>query len=129
MEPTRTSAEQAPCEEAFCSSLLDDIKQRLRHAFRGPGGAASPQQLLMPSRPAAPCKGRGVEVALEEARRAHVEGAIAWLRVELLEMKSQNHKLAKTLLDLSMEIQRLRNEADGPTALESKTPSFAASSE
>nr|XP_028592086.1 alanine and arginine-rich domain-containing protein [Podarcis muralis] len=129
MEPTKTSAEQAACEEAFCSSLLDDIKQRLLHAFRGQGGAAAPQQLLMPSRPAAPCKGRGVEVAWEEARRAHVEGAIAWLRVELLEMKSQNHKLAKTLLDLSMEIQRLRSEADVPTALESKALSFAASSE
>ncbi|XP_062987394.1 alanine and arginine-rich domain-containing protein [Elgaria multicarinata webbii] len=122
----RRSAEKGPCEDAFSSLLLEDVKHRLRQAFRGQRGPP-------PHRPR-PLESRGggsrrAAAAQEELRRAHVEGAIAWLRVELLEMKSQNRKLAKTLLDLSMEIQRLRNETDMSAALESKTLSIPASPE
>ncbi|XP_058868696.1 alanine and arginine-rich domain-containing protein [Acipenser ruthenus] len=54
--------------------------------------------------------------ANEELRRAKIDGAITWLRTELLEMRSQDRQLAKTLLDLNTEIQRLRqeNESSSP---------------
>ncbi|XP_053102826.1 alanine and arginine-rich domain-containing protein-like isoform X2 [Hemicordylus capensis] len=118
----------AESEETFSSMLLEDLKQRLLQAFRGqgPGGASSPQLL----RPAAR-EGRGKRTVSvqEELHKAYLEGTIVWLRGELLEMKSQNRKLAQTLLDLSTEIQRLRHEGDMSAALESKTLSIAASPE
>lgn len=69
------------CEEALSSLLLEDVKQRLRKAFRGRGTALSP-----PSPRLAPSQDRGKRTlaAQEELRRAHIEGAIAWLRVELV---------------------------------------------
>ncbi|KAJ7338076.1 hypothetical protein JRQ81_010621 [Phrynocephalus forsythii] len=114
-------------EETFSSLLLEELKQRLLQAFRGERhwGRAAPSAHL-PGRPAdGTGAGRTALVAQEELRRAHIEGAIAWLRVELLEMKSQNQKLARTLLDLSMEIQRLRNENDMSVAVESEILSTA----
>ncbi|KAJ6663108.1 hypothetical protein lerEdw1_010701 [Lerista edwardsae] len=119
---------ESPCEETFSSLLLDDTKQRLLRAFRGQtSGEAWIPQLLGPA--VTEGRGRRSVAFREELRKAQIEGAIAWLRVELLEMKSQNHKLAKTLQDLSMEIQRLRNETDMSVALESKTLNVAASPE
>ncbi|XP_077207735.1 alanine- and arginine-rich domain-containing protein [Paroedura picta] len=115
-----------PCEEALSSLLLEDVKQRLRKAFRGQGAASPPPA---PRLAASQERGKRNPAVQEELRRAHVEGAIAWLRVELLEMKSQNRQLAKTLLDLSTDIQRLRNETEMTAALESKTPSIAESPE
>nr|XP_056710665.1 alanine and arginine-rich domain-containing protein [Euleptes europaea] len=106
-----------PCEEALSSLLLEDVKQRLRRAFRGPRLAARLD------------RGKGTLAVQEELRRAHIEGAIAWLRAELLEMKSQNRQLAKTLLDLSTDIQRLRNETEVTVDLEPKTLSIAESPE
>ncbi|XP_044277402.1 alanine and arginine-rich domain-containing protein-like [Varanus komodoensis] len=119
-------AEEGPGEDGFSSRLLEDVKQRLRQAFQRARRASPPRR----ARPVASrgAGGRRAAAAQDELRRAHVEGAIAWLRVELLEMKSQNRKLAKTLLDLSVEIQRLRNETDMSAALESK-PSIMASPE
>ncbi|XP_054840446.1 alanine and arginine-rich domain-containing protein [Eublepharis macularius] len=115
-----------PCEEALSSLLLEDVKQRLQKAFREQRTASSPQAL----RPAASKdRGKRTLAAQEELRRARIEGAIAWLRVELLEMKSQNRQLAKTLLDLSTDIQRLRNETEIMASVESKTLSIAASPE
>ena len=40
-------------------------------------------------------------------------------------MKSQNQKLARTLLDISTEIQRLRNENDLSATVESETLNMA----
>ncbi|XP_015276872.1 PREDICTED: alanine and arginine-rich domain-containing protein [Gekko japonicus] len=118
---------ESPCEEALSSLLLEDVKQRLRKAFRGQGTASTP---LAPRLAAASQeRGKRTLAAQEELRRAHIEGAIAWLRVELLEMKSQNRQLAKTLLDLSTDIQRLRNETEMTPSLESKNPCIAESSE
>ncbi|XP_066479422.1 alanine and arginine-rich domain-containing protein [Tiliqua scincoides] len=114
-------------EEAFSSLLLDDMKQRLLRAFRGQTSEEAWLPQLLGS--AATSRGRRMVAVQEELRKAQIERDIAWLRVELLEMKSQNHQLAKTLLDLSMEIQRLRNETDLSAALESKTLNVAASPE
>lgn len=46
-----------------------------------------------------------------------------------LEIRSQNHHLAKTLLDLNMEMQRLRNENELSAASESKALNIAISPE
>ncbi|KAL8181675.1 UNVERIFIED_CONTAM: hypothetical protein K2H54_020147 [Gekko kuhli] len=118
---------ESPWEEALSSLLLEDVKQRLREAFRGQGTASSSPVPRLAA--ASQERGKRTLAAQEELRRAHIEGAIAWLRVELLEMKSQNRQLAKTLLDLSTDIQRLRNDAEMTAALESKTSSIAESSE
>ncbi|XP_048364154.1 alanine and arginine-rich domain-containing protein [Sphaerodactylus townsendi] len=111
-----------PCEEALSSLLLEDVRQRLRKAFRGPGTASAPQSSRLTANQD---RGKRTVAVQEELRRAHIEGAIAWLRVELLEMRSQNHQLAQTLLDLSTGIQRLRNETEMTAPLESKTLSIA----
>uniref|UniRef100_A0ABM5GCJ5 Alanine and arginine-rich domain-containing protein n=1 Tax=Pogona vitticeps TaxID=103695 RepID=A0ABM5GCJ5_9SAUR len=122
------SAETSPGEETFSSLLLEELKQRLLQAFRGerPGPPCPAARQL--SRRDAEGKSGG-RAAQEELRRAHLEGAMAWLRVELLEMKSQNQKLARTLLDISTEIQRLRNENDLSAAVESETLNMATISE
>ncbi|XP_042320855.1 alanine and arginine-rich domain-containing protein-like [Sceloporus undulatus] len=119
------SMEKSHCEESFSSLLLEDIKLRLLQAFREQG---SREVAIAQLSGAVEHSGSGntAQVAQEELQRVHIEGAIAWLRVELLEMKSQNRKLARTLLDLSMEIKRLRNETDMSAALESKTLSTTA---
>ncbi|XP_063156342.1 alanine and arginine-rich domain-containing protein [Candoia aspera] len=115
-------------EDTFSSFLLEDIKQRLLQAFQGQTTrvAASP---LLPRPVEDTGHGRRAMPTQEDLHRRHIEQGIAWLRVELLEMKFQNRKLAKTLLDLSMEIQRLRNETDLSAALESKALSTAGSPE
>ncbi|KAH0617477.1 hypothetical protein JD844_015769 [Phrynosoma platyrhinos] len=114
--------EKSHCEDSFSSLLLEDIKLRLLRAFREQGSKeADSVQLPGPVEHSDSCT--TALAAQEELRRVHIEGAIAWLR---LEMKSQNRKLARTLLDLSMEIQRLRNETDMSAALESKTLSTTA---
>ncbi|XP_036950067.1 protein FAM167A isoform X1 [Acanthopagrus latus] len=56
--------------------------------------------------------------ANEELRRAQIDGAITWLRSELLEMRSQDLQLAQTLLGLNTEIQRLRRESLGGVEVE-----------
>ncbi|XP_041664954.1 protein FAM167A isoform X2 [Cheilinus undulatus] len=56
--------------------------------------------------------------ANEELRRAQIDGAITWLRSELLEMRSQDLQLAQTLLGLNTEIQRLRRESFGGVDVE-----------
>nr|XP_003219493.1 PREDICTED: alanine and arginine-rich domain-containing protein [Anolis carolinensis]XP_008106440.1 PREDICTED: alanine and arginine-rich domain-containing protein [Anolis carolinensis] len=120
------SMEKSQGEESFSSLMLEDIKRRLIRAFQDSSKAAVVQ---LPTSIENPGKGTTTLAVQEELRRMHVEGAIAWLRVELLEMKSQNRKLARTLLDLSMEIQRLRNETDMTVAIESKTLSTTANPE
>ncbi|XP_012606591.1 alanine- and arginine-rich domain-containing protein [Microcebus murinus] len=58
----------------------------------------------------------------EEQSRARVEGALAGLRAELLEMHFQNHQLARTLLDLNMKMQQLKREYELEIASESQSP-------
>ncbi|XP_026559478.1 alanine and arginine-rich domain-containing protein [Pseudonaja textilis] len=109
-------------EDMFSSFLLEDIKQRLLQAFQGQMTGVAITPVL--SRPVEDT-GRGRRaVPTQHLHWGHMEKGIAWLRIELLEMKFQNRKLAKTLLDLNMEIQRLRNEIDMSAALESKDLSF-----
>ncbi|XP_070605349.1 alanine and arginine-rich domain-containing protein [Erythrolamprus reginae] len=108
-------------EDAFSSFLLEDIKQRLLQAFQGQTTGIAITPVL--SRPVADT-GRGRRAGpTQDLHWGHMEKGIAWLRIEMLEMKFQNQKLARTLLDLSMEIQRLKNEIDTPAALESKDQS------
>ncbi|XP_047584592.1 alanine and arginine-rich domain-containing protein [Lutra lutra] len=52
---------------------------------------------------------------------AHVGTALAGLRAELLEMRFQNHQLAKTLLDLNKKMQRLKKEYELEIASESQS--------
>ncbi|KAK9403069.1 alanine and arginine-rich domain-containing protein [Crotalus adamanteus] len=105
-------------ENTFSSFLLEDIKQRLLQAFQEQTTGVAITPAL--SRPVEDT-GRGRRaVPTQDLHSSHIEKGIAWLRVELLEMKFQNRKLARTLLDISMEIQRLRNEIDMSAALESK---------
>ncbi|XP_044934006.1 alanine and arginine-rich domain-containing protein [Mustela putorius furo] len=52
---------------------------------------------------------------------AHVGTVLAGLRAELLEMRFQNHQLAKTLLDLNKKMQRLKKEYELEIASKSQS--------
>ncbi|XP_051879378.1 alanine and arginine-rich domain-containing protein [Pristis pectinata] len=88
-------------EDTESSMVLEDIKRRLLSAFRGAPA---------PCRPAQPRSLSGNARADEELRRAQIDGAISWVRTELLEMRYQDRQLARTLLELNSEIQKLRKE-------------------
>ncbi|XP_027709806.1 alanine and arginine-rich domain-containing protein [Vombatus ursinus] len=119
---------EAQEEDAASSLLLKDIQKLLRSAFRSP---FSPQDF--PSLPRAPGKqqqhplqswegsARRPTAVQEELPGAHMDGAIAWLRAELLEMRFQNWQLARTLVNLNLEMQRLKIENELSTASECST--------
>ncbi|XP_065146817.1 alanine- and arginine-rich domain-containing protein [Paramisgurnus dabryanus] len=89
-------------EDSVSIMVLENIKNRLLHAFRTtaePRTSVGTAHLIRKS----------FQVN-EELRRAKIDGAITWLRLELLEMRSQDRQLAQTLLGLNKEIQRLRRE-------------------
>ncbi|XP_048849605.1 alanine and arginine-rich domain-containing protein [Brienomyrus brachyistius] len=97
-------------DDTVSTMLLENIKNKLIHAFRANGEPL-------------PAGGSGADTvsifkknfqANEELRRAKIDGAISWLRSELLEMRSQDQQLARTLLGLNSEIQRLRREGTPP---------------
>uniref|UniRef100_UPI00398F612A alanine and arginine-rich domain-containing protein n=1 Tax=Pristiophorus japonicus TaxID=55135 RepID=UPI00398F612A len=88
-------------EDTVSSMVLENIKHRLLSAFRGPSAPCEePESWTLSRNPRAD----------HELRRAKIDGAITWLRTELLEMRSQDRQLAKTLLELNSEIQKLRSE-------------------
>uniref|UniRef100_W5M645 Si:ch211-153f2.3 n=1 Tax=Lepisosteus oculatus TaxID=7918 RepID=W5M645_LEPOC len=93
-------------EDTVSAMVLENIKNKLIHAFRGTGEQVP---ALCPGSNVASTAGRDFQVN-EELRRAKIDGAITWLRSELLEMRSQDRQLAKRLLDINSEIQRLRRE-------------------
>ncbi|XP_028820210.1 alanine- and arginine-rich domain-containing protein [Denticeps clupeoides] len=99
--------EAAQCEDALSAMVLENIKNKLLHAFRA---TREPRGIQDISGASATCIGRSYQ-ATEELRRAKIDGAITWLRSELLEMRSQDQQLARTLLGLNNEIQRLRRES------------------
>ncbi|KAI5621493.1 protein FAM167A-like [Silurus asotus] len=100
-------------EDSVSIMVLENIKNKLRHAFRT---TAEPRAFS--ENDSYPMSvGRSFQ-ANEELRRAKIDGAITWLRSELLEMRSQDRQLAQTLLGLNSEIQRLRRES-GPLLLDS----------
>ncbi|XP_062045452.1 alanine and arginine-rich domain-containing protein [Lepus europaeus] len=88
--------EQAPA----ASVRLEDFRRRLLRAFQ----RAVPRGGSRRAREAAEAAAR------EEQNRERVEGALAGLRAELLEMHFQNRQLARTLLDLNMKMQQLKKE-------------------
>ncbi|XP_061839368.1 alanine and arginine-rich domain-containing protein [Nerophis lumbriciformis] len=96
-------------EDSLSSMVLENVKNKLIDAFRASSGdhgedaGASARPLSI---------SRSYQ-ANEELRRAQIDGAITWLRSELLEMRSQDLQLAQTLLGLNSEIQRLRRESYG----------------
>ncbi|KAL2080237.1 hypothetical protein ACEWY4_024030 [Coilia grayii] len=98
---------EAQCEDMLSTMVLENIKNKLLHAFRATG-----EQRTVPdcSGASPTCIGRNFQ-ANEELRRAKIDGAISWIRSELLEMRSQDRQLAQTLLGLNSEIQRLRRES------------------
>ncbi|XP_069548348.1 alanine and arginine-rich domain-containing protein [Brachyistius frenatus] len=98
-------------EDTLSTMVLENIKNKLIHAFRVTGESRdNPQD-------SDSCIGRSYQ-ANEELRRAQIDGAITWLRSELLEMRSQDLQLAQTLLGLNSEIQRLRRESFGGVDVE-----------
>ncbi|XP_036421563.1 protein FAM167A-like [Colossoma macropomum] len=93
-------------EDSVSIMVLENIKNKLLHAFRTTAEPrASSESSTDPS-----SVGRSLQ-ANEELRRAKIDGAISWLRSELLEMRLQDRQLAQTLLGLNTEIQRLRRES------------------
>ncbi|KAK1805145.1 hypothetical protein P4O66_019492 [Electrophorus voltai] len=92
-------------EDAVSIMVLENIKNKLLHAFR----TTAVPRVSSESGMAMVSAGRSFQ-ANEELRRAKIDGAISWLRSELLEMRSQDRQLAHTLLALNTEIQRLRRE-------------------
>uniref|UniRef100_A0A3B5KIG8 Uncharacterized protein n=1 Tax=Takifugu rubripes TaxID=31033 RepID=A0A3B5KIG8_TAKRU len=98
-------------EDALSSVVLENIKARLIHAFRA---AAEPKEESQRSgsRSCSTSIRRCLQ-ANEELRRAQIDGALTWLRSELQEMRSQDLQLARTLLGLNSQIQRLRRESCG----------------
>lgn len=98
-------------EDTLSTMVLENIKNKLIHAFRATEESRDhPQNSGSSVRPLS--IGRSLQ-ANEELRRAQIDGAITWLRSELLEMRSQDLQLAQTLLGLNTEIQRLRRESFG----------------
>ncbi|XP_059206129.1 uncharacterized protein si:ch211-153f2.3 [Centropristis striata] len=103
-------------EDTLSTMVLENIKNKLIHAFRATGESReSPRGSGSTVRPVS--IGRSYQ-ANEELRRAQIDGAITWLRSELLEMRSQDLQLAQTLLGLNTEIQRLRRESFGGVDVE-----------
>ncbi|XP_033182160.1 uncharacterized protein si:ch211-153f2.3 [Anabas testudineus] len=98
-------------EDTLSAMVLENVKNKLIDAFRMTGESRGDHQDSGP--PVRPVSiGRSYQ-ANEELRRAQIDGAITWLRSELLEMRSQDLQLAQTLLGLNTEIQRLRRESFG----------------
>ncbi|KAM9824632.1 alanine- and arginine-rich domain-containing protein [Neosynchiropus ocellatus] len=96
-------------EDTLSTMVLENVKNKLINAFRTSGEARENRKATAGSvRPLS--IGRSHQ-ANEELRRAQIDGAITWLRSELLEMRSQDLQLAQTLLGLNTEIQRLRRES------------------
>ncbi|XP_060679966.1 alanine and arginine-rich domain-containing protein [Hemiscyllium ocellatum] len=101
-------------EDSVSDLLLENIKHRLLSAFRVTSAQREPPaSWSLSTNPRAD----------QELRRAKIDGAITWLRTELLEMRSQDRELAKTLLELNREIQKLRNEQEFCRNVRSESPS------
>ncbi|XP_063040895.1 uncharacterized protein si:ch211-153f2.3 [Engraulis encrasicolus] len=115
------------CEDMLSTMVLENIKNKLLHAFRSTGEREQQQRHYrgLPEEEEEEegsgvsssststttcCFGRNIQ-ANEELRRAKIDGAISWIRSELLEMRSQDRQLAQTLLALNTEIQRLRRSS------------------
>ncbi|XP_047239594.1 uncharacterized protein si:ch211-153f2.3 [Girardinichthys multiradiatus] len=97
-------------EDTLSTLVLENVKNKLIHAFRV---TTEPRDLQESA-----CSSKSISIgrshqANEELRRAKIDGAITWLRSELLEMRTQDLQLAQTLLGLNTEIQRLRRESFG----------------
>ncbi|XP_004373081.1 alanine and arginine-rich domain-containing protein [Trichechus manatus latirostris] len=95
------------------SGLLEDIRRRLLRAFQRAVPRAGSRRAREEAEAAA-------EARPEELSSARVEGALAALRAELLEMRFQNRQLARTLLDLNMKMQQLKKEYELEIASESQ---------
>ncbi|XP_017285194.1 protein FAM167A-like [Kryptolebias marmoratus] len=54
--------------------------------------------------------GGGGDTAGREGRKLDIESALAWLRVELMEMRSQDQALIRQLMELHAGIQELKQE-------------------
>ncbi|XP_038133115.1 protein FAM167A [Cyprinodon tularosa] len=98
-------------EDTLSTMVLENVKNKLIHAFR-----VTTESRVDPGE--SDCGDRSMSIrrsrqANEELRRAQIDGAITWLRSELLEMRTQDLQLAQTLLGLNSEIQRLRRESFG----------------
>ncbi|XP_057684150.1 alanine and arginine-rich domain-containing protein-like [Corythoichthys intestinalis] len=99
-------------EDTLSTMVLENIKNKLIDAFRASGECRDDTREDVGTRARQLSLSRSQQ-ANEELRRAQIDGAITWLRSELLEMRSQDLQLAKTLLGLNTEIQRLRRESFG----------------
>ncbi|XP_056270515.1 protein FAM167A [Pseudoliparis swirei] len=103
-------------EDTLSTMVLENIKNKLIHAFRATGESRGNAQDSGST--VGPVSIGRSHQANEELRRAQIDGAITWLRAELLEMRTQDLQLAQTLLGLNTEIQRLRRESFGGVDVE-----------
>ncbi|XP_012504071.1 PREDICTED: alanine and arginine-rich domain-containing protein [Propithecus coquereli] len=92
------------------SPRLEGIRRRLARSFQ----RAVPHWGSRRAREAA-------AAALEEQSPARVEGALAGLRAELLEMHFQSHQLARTLPDLNVKTQQWKREYELEITSESQS--------
>uniref|UniRef100_A0A8D2AUD6 Alanine and arginine rich domain containing protein n=1 Tax=Sciurus vulgaris TaxID=55149 RepID=A0A8D2AUD6_SCIVU len=109
-----TAQEEAPA----ANPLLEDLRRRLMRALQRTVARWGSRR----AREAASAAEAAAEAAaLEEQSRARVESALGRLRAELLEMRFQNHQLARTLLDLNTKMQQLKTEHELEIASESQS--------
>uniref|UniRef100_A0A8C5ETW0 Protein FAM167A n=1 Tax=Gouania willdenowi TaxID=441366 RepID=A0A8C5ETW0_GOUWI len=108
-------------EDTLSTMVLENIKNKLIHAFKATGESREDAEVTDVSSIRPVSISRNYQ-ANEELRRAQIDGAITWLRSELMEMRSQDLQLAQTLLGLNTEIQRLRRESFGGVDVEGEEP-------
>ncbi|XP_005316423.3 alanine- and arginine-rich domain-containing protein [Ictidomys tridecemlineatus] len=105
-------------ESPAANPLLEDLRRRLMRALQRTVARWGSRRAR---EAAAAAEAAAEAAALEEQSRARVESALGRLRAELLEMRFQNHQLARTLLDLNTKMQQLKTEHELEIASESQS--------
>ncbi|XP_042120889.2 alanine- and arginine-rich domain-containing protein [Peromyscus maniculatus bairdii] len=100
------------------SPVLDHLRRQLERAFQ----RAAARGRARRAREAVAAVAAVAAAAREERTRARMECALARLRAELLELRFQNHQLARTLLDLNTKMQQLKKQQDLERASKSQSP-------
>ncbi|XP_008836184.1 alanine and arginine-rich domain-containing protein [Nannospalax galili] len=97
------------------SLVLEHLRRQLQRALQ----RAAARGRARRAREAVAKVAAAAAAVQEERSRARVECALARLRAELLELRFQNHQLARTLLDLNMKMQQLKKQQERDRAAKS----------
>nr|BAC32717.1 unnamed protein product [Mus musculus] len=100
------------------SPVLEHLRRQLERAFH----RAAARGRARRAREAVAAVAAAAAAAREERSRTRMECALARLRAELLELRFQNHQLARTLLDLNMKMQQLKKRQDQELASKPQSP-------